>query len=278
MSDLKNIERLKLETLFEMGGGYVMDFSNKSFDDFVQETVGKDIYGGKYDNDSNSKAKLLRKFWQVESNYTVSILTDSMIELWITQKQTAYSQITPEQNNLIEDCRKITSRLKENTTVEDINSVKAELTETDFNLLAKSIRESIEKNEPETSLDRLHTYMMKFFRKLCEKHSINLEKEETLNALFGKYTKYLANSKLVESKMTEKILKYSINIFDAFNDIRNNKSFAHDNKILNYEESILIFKNITATKKFIDQIEAEFDRKNHLKEKELNIFDDDLPF
>ncbi len=278
MSDLKKIERIKLETLFEMGGGYVMDFSNRTFQYFILESVGKDIYGGKYDNDSNSKAKLLRKFWELESNYTVSILTDAMIELWLTKKQTSFDQISPEQNILIEECKKISSRLKDETPVEDIQFIKAELVESDFNLLARSIRESIEKNEPEAALDRLHTYMMKFLRKLSEKHNIHLINDETLNALFGKYIKHLVKNNLIESKMTEKILKFSISIFDAFNDIRNNKSFAHDNKILNYEESILIFKNITSTKKFIDYVESEFDRNNQKSEEKLNFFGDELPF
>jgi len=55
--------------------------------------------------------------------------------------------------------------------------------------------------------------------------------------------------------MAEKILKYSINLIEAFNDIRNNKSLAHDNPILNYQESILIFNNISNTIKFIESIE-----------------------
>ena len=260
-----------------MGGGYVMEFSNRTFEDFVLEIVGKEIYGGRYDNDTNSKAKLLRKFWEIESNYTVSILTEAMIDLWIAEKQTSFSKISDEEKVLVENCRKIVSRLKENSPVEDIQSIKAELAENDFSLLAKHIRESIEKNEPEAALDRLHTYMVKYLRRLCEKHKLDLMKEETLNALFGKYTKHLVNKELIESKMTEKILKYSINIFDAFNDIRNNRSFAHDNKILNYEESILIFKNITATKKFIDYVESEFDRKNQPKEDDLSFLED-LPF
>ncbi len=277
MSDLKRIERIKFEKLFGMGGGYVMEFSNRTFEDFVLEIVGKEIYGGRYDNDSNSKAKLLRKFWEIESNYTVAILTEAMIDLWVAEKQTSFSKISDEENVLVENCKKIVSRLKENSPVEDIQSIKAELSENDFSLLAKQIRESIEKNEPEAALDRLHTYMVKYVRRLCEKHKLDLKKDKTLNALFGKYTKYLVSEELIESKMTEKILRYSINIFDAFNDIRNNRSFAHDNKILNYEESILIFKNMTATKKFIDYVESEFDRKNQPKEDDLSFLED-LPF
>jgi hypothetical protein len=32
----------------------------------------------------------------------------------------------------------------------------------DFELLSKSIKESIEKNEPEAALDRLHTFVIKY--------------------------------------------------------------------------------------------------------------------
>jgi len=279
MSDLKRIDILKFERLFEMGSGYVMDFLNRTFEDFILEAVGKEIYGGKYENDSNSKAKLMRKFWEVESNYTVSILNEALLEYWISKKQISYSKISDNENILIIECRKIIAILRADSPVEDINSINAKNAETDFSLLAKLIRESIEKNEPEAALDRLHTYMMKFIRKLCIKHGISISKEEPLNALFGKYTKHLKEQDLIESKMTESILRYSIGIIGAFNDIRNNKSLAHDNEILNYEESILIFKNITASKKFIDHLEFEFNKKSKAREKnEKSFIDDDLPF
>lgn len=74
--------------------------------------------------------------------------------------------------------------------------------------------------------------------------------------------------------MAEKILRFSINIIDAFNDVRNNKSFAHDNPILNYHESILIFNNISNTIKFIETIETKI-----LKSKDPQEVDwSDLPF
>lgn len=52
-----------------------------------------------------------------------------------------------------------------------------------------------------------------------------------------------------------------MNILDAFNDIRNNRSFAHDNKILNYDESILIFNNVTNSLKFIETIEKKIEHE-----------------
>ena len=65
---------------------------------------------------------------------------------------------------------------------------------------------------------------------------------------------------------------------DAFNDVRNNKSFAHDNPILNYSESVLIFNNVTNSIKFIEIIE---DKKRQEKNKitnEENVSWDDFPF
>jgi hypothetical protein len=77
--------------------------------------------------------------------------------------------------------------------------------------------------------------------------------------------------------MAERILKYSINVLEAFNDIRNNKSFAHDNPILNYEESVLIFNNVTNSLKFIESVEEKIEKRKKEEQSE-NIDWDDLPF
>ena len=39
MADLSFIEKKTLQDLFEMGGGFVMDFSNKSFSEYVKELI-----------------------------------------------------------------------------------------------------------------------------------------------------------------------------------------------------------------------------------------------
>jgi hypothetical protein len=59
-------------------------------------------------------------------------------------------------------------------------------------------------------------------------------------------------------------LRTSISNLDSFNDIRNNRSFAHDNPILNYEESVLIFNNISSTIKFIEAIENRVDNNKEV--------------
>lgn len=80
MSSLTSIEKRKLEKLFEMGGGYVLDFSNRTFAEFVLDSTGLDIYETPYDYASGSKANRLRAFWNVEDDQTVGKLLAELLE------------------------------------------------------------------------------------------------------------------------------------------------------------------------------------------------------
>mgnify|MGYP005815390025 CR=1 FL=1 len=71
MADLSSFEKLKLENLFGMSSGYVLNFSNRTFKEFFAENLGIDIYSSKYDYDSGSKANRLRAFWMRENNAIV---------------------------------------------------------------------------------------------------------------------------------------------------------------------------------------------------------------
>lgn len=262
MADLTSIEKLRLEKFFGMGSGYVLDFSNRTFDEFILENTRINIYSDKYSYGSGSKANRLRAFWDKESNYLNGKLISAMLEYWITQNELHSREATEKDLSAHEECFKIAERLKQDAPIDNIEILQGGTEDKDFNLLAKAIKETIEKNEPETALDRLHTFVFKYIRQLCEKHQISVVKDDPLHSIFGKYIKHLTSNNLIESMMAERILKSSISVLEAFNDVRNNKSFAHDNKILNYRESLLIFNSITNTIKFIESIEEIFEQKN----------------
>ena len=61
---------------------------------------------------------------------------------------------------------------------------------------------------------------------------------------------------------------------EAFNKIRNDRSFAHDNEVLNYHESLLIFGHVTSSVRFIEAIEMPKPKR----ENKESLFDDDIPF
>lgn len=270
MSDLNFNERLLLEKLFEMGNGYVLNFSDRTFQEFIGEAMGIDVYNEKYNYGSGSKANRLRGFWTVESNYNVGVLIEHLLEYWITRIHTGEREYDQMHENLYKECLKIASKLKEGGPVENLDALQPNSDERDFSILAKSIRDSIEKNEPETALDRLHTFTIKYVRELCNKHGIEYKLDTPLHSLFGGYVKYLVIEKRIDSTMTERILKSFISVLDAFNDVRNNKSFAHDNPILNYQESILIFNNVSNVIRFIESIEKQ--------QSDKDVGWDDLPF
>ena len=59
MANLSFIDKQLIEEVFGMSGGYVLDFSNRTFDEFMTEVIGESIYT-KYPY--MSKANLLRNF------------------------------------------------------------------------------------------------------------------------------------------------------------------------------------------------------------------------
>jgi len=104
-------------------------------------------------------------------------------------------------------------------------------------------------------LDRLHTFVIKYVRSLCERSGITITREKALHNLFGEYVKFLRETGCIDSEMTIRILKSSISTLEAFNDVRNNQSLAHDNPILNYEEALLIFNHVASSIRFLKSLE-----------------------
>jgi len=83
MSSLKPVEKRLLEEVFEMGGGYVLDFTNASFTEFFRDTLNVNIYDSRYEYIGNSKARRLRAFWEIESDAMVAKCLEELIECYI---------------------------------------------------------------------------------------------------------------------------------------------------------------------------------------------------
>lgn len=255
MSGLSNIDKMKLEKFLEMSGGYVLDFSNRTFLEFVAEHTNLNIYDEKYNLVSGSKANRLREFWKQESNYLVGKLLKGFIEYRDARKLSGSLQEMEDDSALREECLRIASKLKGNSSIEHIDAIKPISGDRDFSVLCESIKDMIQKDQPEIALDRLHTFVTKYIRGLCDRHGVTWERNKPLHSIFGEYIKKIKEKDAIQSVMTERILKSSISVFDAFSNVRNNQSLAHDNPVLNYDESILIFSNVTSTIKFIESIE-----------------------
>jgi hypothetical protein len=249
LADLSILEKRQLERVLQMGSGYLLNFSDRTFQEFVTDSVGRDIYDSRYNYASGSKANRMRGFWKEEGNRTVGKLLADLLDYAESE-----CRVAADDSDMVA-ARRTVARLVQDGPVPEIDALAAVSDERDFEPAAKAVREAIEKNEPEAGLDRLHTFVLKYVRSLCERAGITVTREKPLHSLFGEYVKFMEKSGVIESAMTLRILKSSISTLEAFNDVRNNQSLAHDNPILNYEEALLIYNNVAASMRFLRSVE-----------------------
>lgn len=259
MANISSIDKMKLEKLFQMEAGYALDFSNDSFKRFIYENSGIDIYDDNYLDFGNSKANRLRCFWQKESSSIVSKVLFMLLEYY--DFRGLYED--KEDYKLFEQCKKIAKDLSEvkDGEVLKLNSIDDE----NFEILSVAISESIQRDQAVLALDRLHTYMVRYIRKLCNSHDIEYSNSEPLNSCYGKYVKKIISDGLIESEMSKVILKTVISILDKFNYVRNNKSYAHDNDVLNNDESMFIYNNVINIIDFINSIEEKIAKNKRIE-------------
>jgi hypothetical protein len=269
MADLSILEKRQFERLLKMGGGYVLEFSNRTFSEFVADSVARNIYDGRYAYASGSKANLLRGFWKEETNRTVGKLLSDLIEYGVAEGH------VPADDRDLEPCRRTAARLMQDGPVKELDALTAISDDRDFEVVAKAVRDAIERNEPEAGLDRLHTFVIKYVRSLCAARGIDAPRDKPLHSLFGEYVKRLREAGLVESEMSLRILKSSISVLEAFNDVRNNRSLAHDNPVLAYEEALLIFNHIAASIRFLRSMDRRVQQPQPAAHA---VAGDDIPF
>jgi len=80
MATLSTNEKQVLEKLFQMGGGYVLNFSDRTIGEFFDDDVHVDLFDKKYEYASNSKANRMRGFWQAANDALVGKSIDKLIE------------------------------------------------------------------------------------------------------------------------------------------------------------------------------------------------------
>lgn len=267
MANLSFADRRTLEQAFGMGSGYVLDFSNRTFADFIQDSTGRDIYDGRYSVNGTSKANHLRSFWQLESDAVVGRLLEALVEHGL-----AIQAVDQREADAV---RRIIERLQGEELVPDLDAITPNADEPTFNILAKAVRHSIDSGRPEEALDRLHTFLTKYLRVLCAKDEIPAPREKPLHSLAGEYIKRLRAEGVIRSAMTERIAKSSLSTLEAFNQVRNEQSLAHDNPVLESHEAIYILNHVASLVRLLQTVEQ---LRSASRETAVMVEDDDLPF
>lgn len=250
---LKRSDMRTFDDTFDMHSGYVLDFSDRTMAEFFEDEFGIEIYQQKYGFNGTSKAKHLRAFIEVEGEYTVAKVARA---LWAYRESLPrYQQPCPQADALKTRFFDLISRIEGGGAVPHTDALERFKADETLEELIAAIERDIGANKPAAALDRLHTYCMKKFSHLLDERGIAWDRNDPLQSRVGKYVKALETERDIR-EITRRIIKSSISVFEQFNDIRNNRSFAHDNDLIDQAEARFIFDAVSAFLRFVKSIET----------------------
>jgi len=247
-----------LDQVLGMESGYVLDFSNRTIRDFFQDEFSIDIYCDKYAVDGDSKGKRLRALIKVEDGMFVSAVLRKLWDHKLAIPRTPFA--SSQQNEVSQEQKdayfEIINKLENSSELPNMDGITQFERDQTLEELILAIERDVNANKPSAALDRLHTYCMKKFAYLLNVKGISFLKEEPLHSRVGKYAKEVTRERDLHD-ITNTIIKSSISIFQKFNDVRNHRSFAHDNEIIMPLEARFIFDSVVAILRFIKSLESE---------------------
>lgn len=115
MSSILQLDISILDDIFEMTGGWVLDFSDRTMEEFFSD-INISIYSPQYMTNGTSKAKIFRCFLKKIDNKTAAKSINYLLEYRATKEK--YLQLTQKQ---IAGLKNLFSRLGEDLILQEIN-------------------------------------------------------------------------------------------------------------------------------------------------------------
>jgi hypothetical protein len=256
--DVVQITRLELRSLdgpFGMGSGYVLNFSDRTMSEWFEDELRINIDDERYRRRGTSKANRVRTFVEDEP---ASVVSRMLRLLWNYREKTGFvpygvspEEIARHKANLFD----LVNKIEGQETSPATDALVAFTRDETLDELVQAIRRDADAGKPQAALDRLHTYSMKKFAYLLNERGAKPDREEPLHSRVGRYVKLLEAERSLRS-ISKQIMKNCIGIFQSYNDVRNNASFAHDNEVVDKDEARFIFETVISMLRFVSAIEA----------------------
>ena len=210
----------------------------------------------------------MRALWNIESNQNVAAINLTLLGYW--EQQFRLSNPDEEKfyryyNLKVDAAKQLTLLSKDTRTNFNTSILESIKTEKDFQLLKNDIQRTLDNNEPQLALDRTHTLLVTYFRKLCTRHGIVYNEKETVDTIAStlnlKNRKDVVNKvealkeELKEAKVEVEQLSAKLNAIQAAskaNDIEEINGV----KVLYVEEQLENAKAKQLTFDFRDQLES----------------------
>ena len=168
MADLKYGDKHSLEELLGMSGGYVLNFTDRTFYEFFRDVADVDIHTEKYSIYGTSKARKLRAFWDVEPDHLVGKV---LVELF----KVAEEGIASESAYLVNKCRDIANRLLIGTAnLDHLNQIVVQFNDEYIRQQSKRMEEALESDDLELAIGTAKELIETCCRTILEKRGAQL--------------------------------------------------------------------------------------------------------
>lgn len=221
--DKPTLDMWLVDQALGMTSGYVLNFSDATFNDFVRRKFGIDATAPTYTVDGTSKGKRLRALLR---SLVPGAQAEVLRAFWGHRQQVTnngmHSDLEPQVES---DFLAMVARLEGSEQPIDLAVVEAFTDDPTLAELIEAIQREIQANKPNAALDRLHTYSMKKFADLLERDGITVGHNDALHARAGRYINNLRQAGQI-GEYSVKIAKSAVQVCENFNMVRNKQSLA----------------------------------------------------
>jgi hypothetical protein len=259
MVELKRNEISAIENAvaYPRGFGYVLDFSDRTMEEFFEDEFGVAIFSEEFQVNGSSKRNCLKTFI-LASPPTLALKV--LRALWeiregLLDNARDSSQLN-EARKATEPFRKVIERLETLKDAPLTDGIDTYTSDRTLEELVADIERTLNAEKPEVAIDHLHTYCMKKIAHLLETRGLEVDPDESLHSRFGRYRKQIVQERDL-SEFTDRAMKSAISLFEAFNELRNNHSLAHDNEILDPIEARYVITTINSLLVLIRALESK---------------------
>lgn len=241
---------------YPRGYGYVLDFSDRTMSEFFEDEFGIEIFSTANGINGTSKRNYLTTFiLNADHPTAVKVLR----ALWDRREglldSASGSESAQQARAASQEFQKVIEYIEQSSFPQQTSDIDVFSADRTLDELVADIHRTLSADKPEVAIDHLHTYCMKKFAHLLSVRGESCDKDEPLHSRFGRYRKHLeAEQQLHEFSL--RALKSFISLFDSFNDLRNNHSLAHDNKLLEPLEARFIVNSVCAILAMLRALEA----------------------
>ena len=182
MPKLKRTEMRLIDSIFDMEGGYCLNFTDRTMAEFFEDEIGIEIYQDKYSFNGRSKAKHVRAFIEIENNYAVSNFLKKLWDYKISECNTNEDDLTTKKSRLFELIERLES-CASNIAAGKLSD-KAKLL--DLDTMARDLDRALKdaRHDPESALTSACSTLESVCRSLLIDMGENLPKTKDLMNLY----------------------------------------------------------------------------------------------